>query len=198
MRSRSRASSRGGRSSVLSPKNSTTSSAPGSPCRKSRRRSKAGFPRVWSRMNLSMTSTAAGWCSRIAGVAASASSRWANSMDRIALALGKGIRRILASTMTPSVPSEPTIRSQRLNLRSGRTNASRLYPPTRRRIFGNRRSISSAWAAASSRTTRVPAASKVSPAATCSTSSGERECRWQRVPSASTTFCSSTWSMVLP
>ena len=66
-------------------------------------------------MNASITSTAEGWCRRIAGVAASASSRSANWITSTAFAAGSGTRLILASTTTPSVPSEPTMSFARLN-----------------------------------------------------------------------------------
>ena len=62
-----------------------------------------------------MTSTADGSCSRMAGVSPSASSRSSYSMVSTAFAFGSGTRLSRASTIRPSVPSEPTTSRARLN-----------------------------------------------------------------------------------
>ena len=66
-------------------------------------------------MNLSITSTADGRCRRITGVAASASSNVRELDRQDGLGFGSGTRLSLASSTTPSVPSEPTIILARLN-----------------------------------------------------------------------------------
>ncbi len=89
-------------------------------------RSSAALCFVFSRMKPSITSTAEGPCSRIAGVARSASSRSANWIARTALAFGSGTSRIFASRTTARVPSEPTISRVMSNGADGSANASRL------------------------------------------------------------------------
>ena len=60
-------------------------------------------------------SAADGLCRSSIGVAASASSSSSNSIDRTAFASGSGTRLIVASRISASVPSDPTIALVRSN-----------------------------------------------------------------------------------
>ena len=114
---------------------------------------RAAFWRVLSRMKRSITSTADGPWRESPARPRAAPSRSANWIAITAFAAGRGTSDSVASSTTPSVPSEPTINRVRLKPEES-TKASRLYPPTLRRILGNRRATSSPAPAAIRRTSR--------------------------------------------
>ena len=129
-------------SPASSPKKITWRVASGSPSMNEVIQRRASiFCRARPRRMRSMISRAAGLWASIWALAASArstESKWIASEPR---AFGRRQMRTLASVMVARVPSEPTRSFARLK-GSSLINSSRLYPATRRMIFGYRSSIS--------------------------------------------------------
>ena len=113
--------------------------------------------------------------------------------------LGRSTKESSASTVTPRVPSDPQNKCARLtrskvpgvDARSCASRMSRLYPSTWRRIFGIRRSISSAMGRIISATRRVSSFTNGS-------FSLDPSANRMRVPSASTTSSEMRCSTVRP